>query len=388
MIKTENPFILAPMAGITDMPFRRLMRRMGAGCVVTEFVSSHAIVHGGPRVSKYLAFHAEERPVGLQIFGGDDDILVEAAKKAQDLGFDFLDLNLGCPVPKVTRKGGGSAWLCMPLELAQVLQKLRKVLSIPFTIKIRTGWDANSKNSHEIVRIAGECGVDAIAIHGRTRAQGYSGLADWSYIAEVSAQTQVPIIGNGDIVTGPLAAARLETSGCAGVMIGRGALKNPWIFFEATEALAKLKTMSPPEKSRAIDSVFEKAKQNWEGSQRVEENYYIRRVKSSQPKPVDFTAGIVNIRADRDARTLLDTHLELLRDFYPETRVGFGFKKFLAWYSAGYPGAHQFRKFIFNTEDFSQIYNESLVFFEKVKALGSGAEELRADEQILMGGHG
>ncbi len=388
MFPLENPFILAPMAGITDLPFRRLIRKMGAGCVVTEFVSAHAIAYGGPRVERYLAYHAEERPVGLQIFGGDDDILEIASQKAQDLGFDFLDINLGCPVPKVTRKGGGSAWLCMPTELGTMLSRIRKTLTIPFTIKIRTGWDAQTINANEIVRIARESGVDAVAIHGRTRAQGYSGVANWDLISEIAQNQKMPIIGNGDLITGPQAAARFLVSGCKGVMVGRGALKNPWIFLEASEALEQLLKIPEAIRLKVAHEILEKFNVADEAKKKAEENYYVRKIKKTQPKPIDETAGVVGIRADRNASLLLDLHLKFLREFYPESRVTFGFRKFLAWYSAGYPGSHVFRKFIFTNEHFDQIYEESLRFFDSIKALGTHADSQREEAPVLMSGHG
>jgi tRNA-dihydrouridine synthase B len=384
----KNPFVLAPMAGITDMPFRRLMARMGAGVVISEFVSSHAIVHGGPRVGKYLSYHEDERPVGIQIFGGEEEILIKAAKIIQDKGLDFVDLNLGCPVPKVTKKGGGSAWLCHPVDLGKLLGQIRKEISIPFTIKIRTGWDASSINVFEIVRIAELEGIDAVSIHGRTRAQGYSGLADWDIISQVAQQSKIPIIGNGDIVSGPLAVARLQTSGCKGVMIGRGALKNPWIFLEALEALKKTENLDADQKSDLHKNVLEHHRMPSAGELPEGKTYYEKKVKRLQPLPVNFTAEWIRIRADRNAESLIQLHLSLLREAYPEEKVMFGFRKFLAWYSAGYPGSHNFRKFIFNHENFDDVIGKSIEFFNSVKQLGTQADDLRESEPVLMGGHG
>jgi nifR3 family TIM-barrel protein len=385
---SSNPFVLAPMAGITDMPFRRLMKKMGAGVVVSEFVSAHAIVHGGPRVEKYLAYHIDERPVGIQIFGGDEEILINAAKKVESRGLDFVDLNLGCPVPKVTKKGGGSAWLCHPLDLGKLLGRIKKSLTIPFTIKIRTGWDAEKINVLEIVQIAESEGVDAVFIHGRTRAQGYSGLADWHLISRAAQTVKIPIIGNGDIVSGPLAVARLQNSGCRAVMIGRGALKNPWIFSEANEALEKSKQLSEAERATLHETVFKHHKLPPAGDVPPGASYYDRKVKRLQPLPVSFSAEWIRIRADRDARQLIQFHLNYLRDFYPEERVMFGFRKFLAWYSAGYPGSHNFRKFIFNHENFEEVIQKALDFFDSVKQLGTSGDDERESAPVLMGGHG
>jgi nifR3 family TIM-barrel protein len=388
MIKPRNPFILAPMAGITDMPFRRLMTKMGAGCVVSEFVSAHALVQSQKKRDRYLSYNDDERPVAIQLFGDTAKVLAEASKIVEDTGVDFVDINMGCPVPKVTKKGGGSAWLSRPSELGAMLAEIRSAIKIPLTIKIRTGWDHQSINAKEVVRIAAEEGVEWVAIHGRTRTQGYSGHADWSIIREVAQESKIPIIGNGDIVSGPLAAARLLESGCAGVMIGRGALKNPWIFQEAVEALEKLEGLEDSAVQKICAQVIEHHHLPSAGEIPEGRHYYERKVKKLQPMPVDFVADWIRIRADRDARDLIDTHLGYLYDHYPEERVKFGFRKFLAWYSAGYPGASAFRKFIFTTEDFDQLISRALEFFESVKQLGANSDEVRDAEPVLMSGHG
>ncbi len=383
----DNPFVLAPMAGITDMPFRRLMKKMGAGCVISEFVSAHAIKSRSPRNERYLAFHEDERPVGIQLFGGDEVILAEAAKVLEGRGVDFVDLNLGCPVPKVTKKGGGSAWLCHPVELGKMLAQVKAAIQVPLTIKIRTGWDHNSINVKEVLRIAKEEGVHWVAIHGRTRAQGYAGHADWSLIKEAALSQDLPVIGNGDIVSGPLAAARhLESEG-RGVMIGRGALKNPWIFQEAVEALEKLEKLSDENRIELCESVIKHHRLPPAGDLPEGKYYYERQVKKLQPLPVSFTAEWIRIRADRDAAALVNLHLSLLRESYPEERVRFGFRKFLAWYAAGYPGAHNFRKFIFTHENFDEILEKTLEFFDSVKRLATNDED-RDALPVLMSGHG
>ena len=388
-IKFENPFVLAPMAGITDMPFRRLMRRMGVGVVISEFVSANGIISKkNPKTNRYLSYHDDERPVGIQLFGGEDNVLAEAAKIVEDRGVDFVDINLGCPVPKVTKKGGGSAWLCRTNDLGAMFRTVRSAIKIPLTIKIRSGWDANAINGKEIVRIAKEEGIEMVAIHGRTRAQGYAGHADWNYISEIARDTTMPIIGNGDIVSGPRAAARLVQSGCFGVMIGRGALKNPWIFQEAVEALNKLKSLEPDDQAELIRAVIEHHKLPPLGDVPEGRHFYERKVKQRQPLPVSFCAEWVRIRADRDPSQLVNLHLSLLRETYPEDRVMFSFRKFLAWYSAGYPGAHQFRKFIFNHPHFPDVVERALEFFDSVKQLGGKAEEMREEAPVLMGGHG
>jgi nifR3 family TIM-barrel protein len=377
------------MAGITDMPFRRLMKRMGAGCVISEFVSAHAVlIKNNPKTKRYLSYHEDERPVGIQLFGGDTQVLADAAKVIQDSGLDFVDINLGCPVPKVTKKGGGSAWLCHLPDLAEMLAAVRKAVTIPLTIKIRTGWDSDSINCDEILKIAHSEGVHWVAIHGRTRAQGYAGHADWALIDRCAKESPLPIIGNGDVITGPLGAARLFETSCAGIMIGRGALKNPWIFQESVEAWKQAKDLSDEERFDLARRTIEHHKLPTAGTVPEGRSYYDRKVKALQPKPVTFGADFVRIRADRDALALIQTHLGFLREVYPEPKVMLNFRKFIAWYAAGYPNAHQFRKFIFTTDDFSAVIERTLEFFDSVKKLGAAGDSIREEAPVLMSGHG
>lgn len=376
------------MAGITDMPFRRLIKQLGAGAVISEFVSAHAVVLKVKRTEQYLAYHPTESPVGIQIFGHDPEVLAEAAVIVQDRGVDFVDINLGCPVPKVTRKGGGSAWMMYPTELGAMLKKVKSRLSVPLTIKIRLGWDEKNKNAKEILKIARESGVEWVAIHGRTRAQGYSGQSDWNLIRELASEKIIRLIGNGDLVSGPLAMARLYESGCDGVMIARGALKNPWIFQEAVEADRFYQSLGPDEQNAFIAAVFQHHQVPAAGFVPEGKDAYQRKVKQMQPKPVDYTAQFVRLRADRDVVWLVNQHLEYLRELYPETRATFNIRKFLAWYAAGYPGAHEFRKYLFTHESLEDILAKTYEFFEGVKALGARADQVREEDPLFSSGHG
>lgn len=327
----QNPFVLAPMAGITDRPFRSFMRELGCGIVVTELVSATGLRYSPEKTRRLMEFDSSQSPVGIQLFGENLEHLSEAARVVEDMGADFVDLNFGCPVPKVVSRGAGSACLKDLNRLRDTIRAVKSSVAIPVTIKIRTGWDHAARNSHEVVQIAHDEGVTWVAIHGRTRAAGYSGLADWDYIRDVKASSPIPILGNGDITSAELAIGRLRDSKCDGVMIGRGCLKNPRIFIEAN----------------GLSSTSEVAKH-------------------------DLTGILRN----------LHQHLET---FYDERLTLIQMRKFASWYSSGFPGAATFRKEIFQTNEKTETLNRINDFF------GSMAEAIPADtsaEPFLMGGHG
>jgi nifR3 family TIM-barrel protein len=333
-LQVDHPFLLAPMAGITNSPFRRLMREYGSSVVISELVSANGIEHASNRTLDLLKFVETERPVGLQIFGEDEENLVRACQVVEKMGADFVDLNMGCPVPKVVKKGGGAAMCRNPAQLAPVLSAMVKSVKIPVTIKIRTGWDSGLRNAHEIVKVATDAGVSWVAIHGRTRAQGYSGLADWDFIGEVKAKSALPIIGNGDVNTPDQAVDRYRTYGVDAVMIGRGALRNPFLFEQSRDLLA----------GREI-----------------------------QP-----------ITAERII-TLLKTQRAYLSECFEGRSVMLHARKFLAWYSSGYPGSSEFRKKVFHIPDEAELWDEAIRFFEiSLKKRDMSFLE----EPFLMGGHG
>ena len=234
-VELANPYILAPMAGVTDLPFRLLCKEQGAGLLCMEMVSAKAIQYNNKNTKALLEIHPEEEPVSLQLFGSEPDVISEIAKRIEELPFAILDINMGCPVPKIVGNGDGSALMKQPKLVHEIVSKTVKAIQKPVTVKIRKGFDENSINAVEIAKIIEDAGAAAVAVHGRTREQYYSGAADWDIIRQVKEAVSIPVIGNGDVVSGESAIAMMEQTGCDGVMIGRGAQGNPWIFSELIE---------------------------------------------------------------------------------------------------------------------------------------------------------
>lgn len=233
-VELENRYILGPMAGVTDLPFRLLCKEQGAGLLCMEMVSAKAICYNNRNTESLLEIHPDECPVSLQFFGSDPKIMSEMAKRIEERPFAILDVNMGCPVPKVVKNGEGSALMKNPKQVYEIVNSMVKAIKKPVTVKIRKGFDDDHVNAVEIARIIEAAGAAAVAVHGRTREQYYSGKADWDIIRQVKEAVSIPVIGNGDVTSPERAEELVRQTGCDGVMIARGAQGNPWIFSEMT----------------------------------------------------------------------------------------------------------------------------------------------------------
>lgn len=292
-LEIKNPIFLAPMAGITDLPFRTVVRSFGCGLAYTEMISAIGLVRKADKTLRYLASSPSDRPLGVQIFGNDPGTLAEAARIAEREGADLIDLNMGCPVKKVTKTGSGAALMTNPILAESILRAIRKATALPFTVKIRSGWSPRRINALEIGKIAEESGCDAVTLHARTADQGYSGRADWTLIAELKNHLRIPVIGSGDIRKPQDAARMFQETGCDGAMIGRGALGNPWLVGETLSLLQK-------------DQIHEPT------------------------------------LAEREA--VITRHLDMSVAFYGERAGVRDFRKHLLWYTKGLIGGARFRE--------------------------------------------
>jgi len=302
------------MSGITDFPFRRLAKEYGCGLVFTEMVSAEGLLRKG---KSFLKIGGDEHPVAVQLFGSKPEVLAEAAKMAEAMGADTIDINMGCPAEQVVKTGAGADLMRFPKKAKGILNEVRKGVEIPLTIKIRSGWDHEHINAVEISKIAEDCGADAITLHPRTRVQGFRGRSDWNLIGEVKRAVHIPVIGNGDVTTHFLAKRMLEETGCDGVMIGRGALGNPWIFSP--------QHMNFLEKGSTTDPSLE------------------------------------------ERQRVIRHHFSLLKDHYGDEGVMKKIRRHLAWYTKGLPLSASFRSTLSGLKEKEVLFEAIKSYFDSIE---------------------
>jgi tRNA-dihydrouridine synthase B len=316
-LQLDHPLFLAPLSGITDYPFRKLAREFGCGLVFTEMVSAEGLLRKG---KPFLKMGEGEHPVSAQLFGSTPEALAPAAEMAEAGGADAIDLNMGCPSRKVTDTGAGADLMRFPEKIERILREVRKSIRCPLTIKIRSGWDDHHINALEVSRIAEDCGVDAITIHPRTRVQWFHGRADWKVIGEVKKAVRIPVIGNGDVTTPYLVERMLEETGCDGVMIGKGALGNLWIFDSENRWAI--------EKGTAIHPSLEERKR------------------------------------------VIERHYELLRNFYGDPEAVKEVRRHVVWYTKGLPKSASFRSTILGVREKELLFKTIHSYFDSVERRG------------------
>ena len=320
-VTLENGVILAPLAGITNLPFRQITKRFGCGLVYSEMISAAGLVHRAQKTMRMLASQPEEKPLAVQIFGGDPSIMAEAAKIVENSGADILDINFGCSVKKILKTGSGAALMRDPKRAGKLLKSIRDAVKIPVSIKIRTGWDRSGAQALFLSKIAEACGVDAIAVHPRTASQGFGGKADWSIIARVKKEVKIPVIGNGDIFGPKDALKMISETECDGVMIGRAAIGNPGLIFQVLAGIAKVDFAPVSFRKR-----FEIMMQYLDASVRYcgEENacYMLRSrlgwFSKGLPHSSQFRDSIKHISSRGEAAALISTYQKMVETFAAE----------------------------------------------------------------------
>lgn len=304
-VELDNNLILAPMAGVTDLPFRMLCKEQGCGLLYTEMVSAKAILYKNRNTKELLEVREEERPIAVQLFGSDPEIVSDMAAQIEDGPYDIIDINMGCPVPKVVNNGEGSALMKNPKLVEEILSSMVKKLKKPVTVKFRKGFDDGQVNAAEIAKIAESCGVSAVAVHGRTREQYYSGKADWDIIRQVKAAVKIPVIGNGDIWEPEDAKRMMEETGCDGVMIARGARGNPWLFARINHYLDTGELLPQPDQEEICRMIMRHARMQTELKGEA------AGMKEMRKHIAWYTAGLPHSAGIRRACNLVETLSEL-----------------------------------------------------------------------------
>ena len=317
-VEISPPLVLSPMAGVTDVSFRRLLKRCGGvGLTVSEFISVEGLTRSNPKSKRQMRFYPEERPFAAQIFGGQPERMRMAAEMAEEVGADILDINCGCPAPKVVKHGGGSGLLKDHDRLETILREIKKAITIPLTIKIRAGFYDSTINAVETARLAEACGVEHIALHGRTKEQGYRGLANWDLVRQIKEAVKVPVSGSGDVTTIEGAFERFAQTGCDGILIGRGAMANPWIF-------------------RQIDDV------------------------NQGREPFQPTLA--------DKRAILLEYFDMLREDMPETPAINRMKQLAGQFTRGLQGGALFRTSLYHSHSVEEILSRIEEYFSAIES--------------------
>ena len=327
--------VLAPMSGVTDTVFRRFIKRLGGcGLIMTEFTSADGVLRNQRVQGRYLHFYEDEHPVSAQLFGGNPSVLADAARLVEDLGFDLVDLNLGCPAKKVVKCNGGSGLLRdLPL-IRQIFAVVRAAVKIPFTVKFRAGWNDDEIVCVELARLAESCGLGAVALHARTREQGYSGNARWEWIASVKQAVKIPVIGNGDIRSPEDACAMAAQTGCDAVMIGRMAPANPWIFRQIEQYVSRASLGLDPSAS----------------------------LRAGSPEPRPHTASFYDEPTEADRYQMIRTYFQMLLEEGMPGAEG-KMKQFASWFTHGVPGGAALRKAIYDAKSGAEILGRVEEFF-------------------------
>ena len=339
--------VLAPMAGVTDTVFRRFIRNLGGcGLIMTEFTSADGVLRKKDQKAKrYLHFYEDEHPISAQLFGSNPQVMADAARMVEDLGFDLIDLNLGCPAKKVVKCNGGSGLLRDLPQIGKIFEAIRAAIRIPFTVKFRAGWNDEEIVCVELARMAESCGLCAVALHARTREQGYSGQARWEWIAAVKDAVRIPVIGNGDVRSPEDAAAMVAQTGCDAVMIGRSAASNPWIFRQIEQYRTAITT------NRVGTGLAELALSDAEGSSERSEL-----VSLSNPSPYDEPT-------ESDRYQMIRTYFQMLIEEELPDASG-KMKQFASWFTHGVPGGAALRKAIYESKSPPEILSRVEEFFE------------------------